>query len=130
LSDLDPFPLVWIPAGAARKTVEHRNLRRIEAYPRACSKDLPLPGGRIPVVFVDLGAQLRVQTDVGIQLRAAVYPLLMRWCGRRSKQRRRRSSRRWTDCCKSGKNKILKPEKQTGDGESCGDEKTADQMKC
>jgi len=76
LSDLDPFPLVWIPAGAARKTVEHRNLRRIEAYPRACSKDLPLPGGRIPVVFVDLGAQLRVQTDVGIQLRAAVYLLL------------------------------------------------------
>jgi hypothetical protein len=34
------------------------------------------------------------------------------------------------DCCKSGKNKILKPEKQTGEGESCGDEKTADQMKC
>ena len=34
------------------------------------------------------------------------------------------------DCCKSGKNKILKSEKQTGEGESCGDEKTADQMKC
>src|SRR5829696_79999 len=37
---------------------------------------LPLPGGRIPVVFVDLGAQLRVQTDVGIQLWAPVYLLL------------------------------------------------------
>ena len=27
-------------------------------------------------MFVDLGAQFRVQTDIGIQLRAPVYPLL------------------------------------------------------
>jgi hypothetical protein len=36
----------------------------------------PLPRGRLPLVFIDLGAQLRVQTDVGIQLWAPVYLLL------------------------------------------------------
>src|ERR687889_761763 len=75
-SDPDSVPLMWIPTDAAQKTVGPRKRLWIEAQTRACSRVSTLPGGRIPVVLVDLGAQLRVQTDVRIQLRAPVYPFL------------------------------------------------------